>query len=57
MMNTNAFHSCSPFCNGTAGAASFDARIMNALVDTARILAVSICVIILLGVRLHLPLG
>ena len=57
MTNTNAFHSCSSFCNGTAGAASFDARIMNALVDTARILAVSICVIILLGVRLHLPLG
>ena len=57
MMNTNAFHFCSSFCNGTAGVASLDARIMNALVDTARILAVSICVIILLGVRLHLPLG
>lgn len=54
MMNMNTCHSCSSFCNGTAGAASFDARIMNALVDTARIMAVSICVIILLGVRLHL---
>lgn len=57
MMNVNAFYSCSSFCNGTAGAASFDARIMNALLDTARIMAVSICVIILLGVRLHLLLS
>ena len=45
MTNTNAFHSCSSFCNGTAGAASFDARIIRALLDTASILVVSICVL------------
>ena len=57
MMNAKVFMNSASFCGCQASAASFDARIMNALVDTARILAVSICVIILLGVRLHLPLG
>ena len=54
MTNTHSYGSCSSFCNGCAGAASFDARIVNVMMDTALILAVSICIIILLGVRLHL---
>lgn len=54
MMNAYSYGSCSSFCGGCAGAASFDARIANVVMDTALILAVSICIIILLGVRLHL---
>lgn len=54
MTRTAAYGFCSSFCNGHAAAASFAARNQNAMMDTALIVAVSICIIILLGVRLHL---
>ena len=54
MMNTYSYGFHSSFCSGCAGAASSAARITNAM-DTALALAVSICIIILLGVRLCLP--
>ena len=54
MMSTATYGSCSSFCNGHAAAASSAARILNAIMDTAKILVVSIC-IIMLDVRLHLP--
>ena len=55
MTRTAAYDFCSSFCNGHAAAASSAARNQNAMMDTALIVAVSICIIILLGVRLCLP--
>ncbi len=52
MTNFNAFGSCSSTCNGSAAAASFDAR-MIMIMDTVIALAVSIC-ILALDVRLYL---
>ena len=54
MTRTAAYDFCSSFCNGHAAAASSAAWKQNAMMDTALIVAVSICIIILLGVRLHL---
>ena len=45
MMNTNASVYSASFCGCPSSAASFDARIMNSVMDTARILVVSICVL------------
>lgn len=53
MTRTAAYAFCSSFCNGHAAAASSAARNQNAMMDTALIVAVSIC-IIMLDVRLHL---
>lgn len=53
-MTTAAYGFCSSFRNGCAAAASSSARILNVNVDTAIILVVSICVSIMLDVRLYL---
>lgn len=45
MMNANAFMNHASFCGCQASAASFDARIIRTLLDTACILVVSICVL------------
>lgn len=53
MTRTTAYGFCTSFCNGCAAAATSAARNYNAIMDTALIMAVSICVI-MLDVRLHL---
>lgn len=45
MMNAKAFMNSASFCGCQVSAASFDARIIRALLDTASILVVSICVL------------
>ena len=45
MMNAKVFMNSASFCGGQASAASFGARIIRALLDTASILVVSICVL------------